>query len=207
MTVEQEWKRFEAVLRKLTRDKQVAFATFSCAAVSEYYEQYCGQADCRDREVISSLLNAAWEWLARREPARHLASLRTRCEVVAADLGNNNQVLGTAAQEVCFAGLALLEMLEGKVDAEQGMRVVSFSRDIVDMLVQERIEGDMTVADLETRVLADPLMIDYIARHQAAVELLNNSDLEDDALSNLRQLARAGGSRGNPASGPVIHPH
>jgi hypothetical protein len=184
MNVAEVWERYLIEIRGLNLSSQVGAAVFSTARCARFYREYC-LLDCTDPRVLEEVVEVGWSALSTSPQQSQLESLRTRLESAADECESRDSPVSAAAQEACFAGLVLIEILMGSVSPEQTMRVFAFTRDIVDMMVQESREFEEATDEIEASILSAPMMRDELDRHGKALALLQQGTFSIDTLRSL----------------------
>jgi uncharacterized protein YjaG (DUF416 family) len=188
MSVKETWDRLLQPVESLNAQKQFTFATFSCARAAGYYNQYCEREACRDPNLLEEVLSAAWAGTRGIVFQTGRERFKERLDAASTELEESGSVEAIAAQEACFAAMVVLEILTSPVSPEQTLRVAHFTRDIVDMIVQERTNFDSS-KDVESAVLGHPVMQQELQLHARALELLRSADLSDSVVSALAELS------------------
>ena len=188
-TVEAKWREFEQAVQDLTPAKRTAFATFVASRAARYYLEYCGNRGCPDPKLTSDLLEMAWRVAEVGGTKGDPTAFRNRLEAVAEQLDSSADSSGAAAQEACFACIVLCEILAGENDAKQTMRVVSFLRDITDMIVQDRAALDANTDQLEADILCHSLMTDELAKVSRALDAASAYPPGGELVAQLRGLS------------------
>jgi hypothetical protein len=182
-TVKGTWDHILLRLELLDAERLVVLATFSASRSARFCSRYWKEKELSRPDALMNLLSSAWEAISDNRYILDLRDVGTALRLQA-EMLDQDDLLATAAQEACFAGLVMVEILSGIGGPSQTMRVISFTRDIVDMLAQEDLKVDG--AQLEQAVLTHPLMVEELSKHRAVIDLLEKSSLEPSVVRKVR---------------------
>jgi uncharacterized protein YjaG (DUF416 family) len=191
-TVESRWQEFRPRIESLSAEKQDILAIFSCARSARYYRKFCEWNPCHDPTVVPEILDSAWTSITvgRSDFKRLIPQLNERLKKTAIKLQEFDATLATAAQEACFACQVLLEILSGKRGAAQTMRVLNFTRDITDMIVQDQNGVAAEAKMLEDAILHNQTMVRELEYHDSALSILTKEPLGPNTVELLKKLAQ-----------------
>jgi uncharacterized protein YjaG (DUF416 family) len=192
----ENFESFLAELQKqidqLPHSYQMAFSCACCERAFSNYVRFSDQQGWGDPTTLRSSLDLAWGCvrggsISQKEAER----IEKTCKALAPNSDDFSSWEATAAQE---AALMVVLLIRFTYDPTPGypVRIASFNRDTIDMVVQIRENLRSTDPDLEAKIAEHPLMLAELAKQKRDLKLL--FDIHTlDGLHEFENQARAVG--------------
>lgn len=153
--------------------KRVAFMAYCCERMLPNYRSFQVDTGYGDIAPMRSALDIVWRWIENAQPVPDSDVLASACEKQSPDTAEFSSIYTSAALDAATATAATLDAL-ADVPAKSMIDVASLARDTIDLFVQETEGLDPNGADLERKIIENPLMQSELRTQRESLELLRN---------------------------------
>lgn len=171
------------LLTSLTQQGKLAFTYSIAARMEPQYMAFYNSEGWGDPAVVKASLDAIRDKVIGITSTIHLEPLLERLEAVIPDVDEHESSLASYAMD---AGCAIHEALRYLLESqdEQAISVATFSRDTVDMYVQELHDLSPNDPALEEKIATDPYMVNEVNRQLTSLRQLQGVTVIDEELLN-----------------------
>lgn len=174
-------------LNRLLPNLQLAFGALVCERLLPNYQHFQRESEWGDWAPLRESMDTTWMVLSGRTvKPEDISRLSARCEMVAPDSEDFNQLTVASAQDACCAVCCLLNFIL-QPDVEQVVQVATYAVDTIDLYVQEVSNMDPADPALEEKILSHPLMRQELEFQDEVLQALESTaSLSVESISNLR---------------------
>ena len=159
---------------------RVAFAASCCERLLPNYEAFSSEMRWGSPGILRSGLDYVWRVLERKQVDHsEVQRLVQLCEKIIPDTEEFSSAYTSAALD---AGTAVVETLRLLIDStpQRLVDIATFSRDTVDMFIQQRDHLDFnTDPAFENKICRDPLMVRELTRQDRVLKQLSDQPTLD----------------------------
>jgi len=176
--------------QNLGHRSRVAFGLLCCERLFPNYLAFQNDSRWGRPDVVRDALDATWDWLASSSgETASIERLQAAVEAAQPNTEDFDSLFVSAALDAATATEALLQLVLHNRE-EDFVEIASFSRDTVDMYVQEVDQMDSTDANLEERIRSHALMQRELRQQHTDLEMLEHAEIGPDFVRSLRQERR-----------------